>query len=168
MLVELERWRDQLYSVWSSNPELVIVLLLLTVCGMSIAWGLRELSRVREMQYIGDYIPHVKHRRLMRERKKFVDSLIASDIHQALEKRVWDQTLTRFEVNKKYRDLGIRTSNREIFPRLRELKAAYQKKRENHKDVDRIAKAKKEHGIKTGNVIRPAFGASSRRRQGKG
>lgn len=153
------------YSLWVSNPEYfaIAILSLAIIIGLLLAW--REYHVAREFKAVAQYIPRLATKVAMRERAQFVRKLIAADIHAALEKRVWDQSLTRIEVNTAYRKMSIKSGNTAIMPGIftlkKQLKAAAAKRKLH-------AAPTPPNNNKAGNVVRPAFGTKSLRRQAKG
>lgn len=152
-------------DVWASNPEYVALSAVSAAAALGIIWGIRELYLMKERKIVAQYIPKRRERMLRRERIKFVDGLVANVIMRGLEKEVWDQTLTRFEVNEQYRKLSLKSGNTIIMPGIlsltMQLKAA-QKKKKLHPAATTPPNANK-----AGNVVplRAAFGDKSIRRQ---
>lgn len=131
---------------------------------IGITAGLMQLFRLRDQQYFSQWVPHLKEKSIMKERAKFVRSLAFQDISRAIEKRVFDQTFTRFEASAIYADLKKIPRFRRFIPSGTFVKhslakrLAAKKLHPGKKRVERIMQS-------SSNVIKGAFGANGRRRK---
>lgn len=111
-------------SVWMVDHQLgalaLVVGFVLAAVGIVIANGRRREHA--ELLKAAGFIPQKRGRMLRRQREKFVDGLIANDIIENIEFRVFHKEITREEANVRYRKLASLLSNRGLFPATETLK----------------------------------------------
>jgi hypothetical protein len=146
--------------------EIVLSTLSLTAI-VSIVWGVREIIRAKDNQYLALYVPRIRTKVLTSAREKYVDGLIAEGVKYAIEKLVHGQAITRYEANTRYRRLNKGFRHKDFIPGTFLLKAAMQarqKARSLHPAT--TTKTVTDNGtVVKSNVVRPAFGDKSLRRQ---
>lgn len=69
------------------------------------------------------FVPMLRRTSVLRkERAKFVDKLVADDITEMIEYRVFSKSITREEANQRYRKLASLLSNKSLYPDPKLLK----------------------------------------------